>query len=169
MNFTVEIPRFGFGRNHPIEIQREDHIRTRIVEGNDTSLLPVPGLLAVERVRYPGGEHEAKIMRPQPIDHSLANIVNVVASAYDLVQDVDGTVYLERSPFCNDGIWQKGSRFWVTGEWDPEMNPPVGAIAAPPETLRRPLLTGGPETATEPGARAARRTGVPAADAEAAP
>jgi hypothetical protein len=158
MNITVEVPRYGLGAHAPAEMQREDHLRTRIIQGNDSGLLPVPGLRSVERVRFPGGEHEAQVTRGRPVDHSLQNVLNITGAGYGLVLDVDGTTYLERSIFCNNGIWQANSRFWVTGEWDEVANPPAGALGPPPETMSRPLLTSGADAAGETGSRPGRKS-----------
>jgi len=165
MNITIELPNLGYN-GVPIQVQKEDNLKTRVVRGNGSSLLHVPGLLSLERVRYKGGEHEAKVVRELPMDHTLRNFMNVVVDGVRILGEGEET-YLERHPWCNDGTWQE-EPFWITGEWDESLNPPAaGPITAPPETMRRPLLTTGPEGVVESGSRPGRKSAAQiAAEAE---
>lgn len=141
MNVTVTLPNLGYRPAIESAEAQIDHLRTRIIPGNGTPELPVEGLLAVEKVRCPGLVLEEKIVRQMPLDVSGTNFLTAVVDCYRIVRGVDGAQYLERHPWSNDGVWQPGVPFYVTGEWDESLSPPMTSPMPRPEAIRRPVLT----------------------------
>lgn len=165
-NITVEVPNVGFRPLRSVEIHREDMRRTRVVYGDGGPLLRVTGLLEVERVRFRGGEIEPKIVRDMPLDPGLSQFLRIVTDAFRLAYDLDGEPYLERSMWSNDGVWQDGQPFWVTGVYNESLNPPTDAAGPPPETVRQPFLTEGPTEPAEEIRQAARGRSKAATEAQ---
>lgn len=157
MNTPIPVPFLGFRPTALVAEQKEDLVRTRMVLGNDSNLLPVPGLRSVERVRFRGGELPLRIVHEFPLDPAMKNTFAVEARGCQIIADIPGEEYLERSIYSNDGRWQDGQPFWITGEWDEEVNPPALILGAPPETVRRPFVTTGPAEMSEVARGAAAR------------
>lgn len=168
MNIAIEMPNFGFGTPGRVPVQQEDMRRTRQVFGTDSEALSVPGLSSVERVRFRGGEIETRIVMQLPMDVSQRNFLTIQVPGYRLMEVGPDGAYLERSIFSNDGIWQKGEPFWITGEWDESINPPSPLLGPPPETVRRPILTEGPAEPAEVTRAASRGRERAATEAQSA-
>ena len=150
MNLTIQVPDAGFQPQTTVEVRRENMLHTRLAYGDDTGLLFVPGLLEVERVRYPGGEIPRRVQNDIPLDVALKQIITVVSDTFRRVEGDNGETYLERSIFSNDGRWQDRVPFWVTGKFDETINPPTSAPdRPPPDSVRRPFITEAPPQSAE--------------------
>jgi hypothetical protein len=91
--------------------------------GEGTSELKCPGLLELEAVHYRG--QEIPLVRKDRYPVSANEDGVWVYSDQELAMvGVDrsetGETVLLRSQLSNDGIWQKGAIFTVTGKWEDE-------------------------------------------------
>jgi hypothetical protein len=100
----------------------------RVFEGDGTPFLRVPGLVKVESVRVGTTEIPLVITMDVPQDASLTKMMPVPVPMIDLQETDDGEKILLRSQFSNDGMWQKGARIYVGGEWEDEQGKEVSAI-----------------------------------------
>lgn len=97
--------------------------RTRSFVANGTPYLPVVGLRTLEAIRIGVMPLPLTEERHYPLNGQLqcAPVVEPLVSAQ---KRSDGTQVLIRAKISNDGIWPKGQRIYVTGEWENEGEPP---------------------------------------------
>lgn len=97
-----------------------EHIaqNTRVFEGNGTPFLRVPGLKTLEKVAVGTQEVPLTEEREYPTDGTGLRLKSQTLKIVDVQIAPDGTPVLLRSIYSNDGIWQKGARIYVTGEFE---------------------------------------------------
>lgn len=141
----MHLPNIGFLPQGSADQTREDMRNIRPVEGTGGPFLVCPGLLKLEGVSTRGLLLEEKIARSVPLDGSFDRMLEFVTDCCQLTHALDGIPLVERNRWSNDGIWQPGEIFYVRGEWDTEINPPLEDLR-PQERVHRPVLTTGEVT-----------------------
>jgi hypothetical protein len=103
------------------------NVREFVADG--TPELRVPGLISLESVRI--GTTSIPLERDYklPSNGNFTEKVNITLPqvAHDVTPD--GVPILLRSKHSNDGIWQKGAKVYVAGEWESEAQPTVATDA----------------------------------------
>ncbi len=107
---------------------------TRSFIADGTPFLSVPGLLRVDGVRSGNLTFPKEIVNKIPLDASLTNHTIHRQPCVFLAIGKDGQATLLRNRQSNDGIWQDGVVFHVTGEWDAAV---AETILPPKETKKK--------------------------------
>jgi hypothetical protein len=104
-------------RSRPIKLNVEDY-------DTDPAYMPVPGLLSLESVSF-GAGHEIPL--------TITDMVLVDTTLVNRKPQVIDLVYLKthqqigpvlcRHIKSNNGVWQRGVTFWITGEWESDARP----------------------------------------------
>lgn len=119
------IPAPTEGRFAEVEPMREDEEigrRTRFFTGNGTAYLAVPGLKNLEAVRL--GLQSAPLYEDRQYPISAHGHYEVMREPlFMLRQGPDGGAVLMRSRISNHGLWQRGIKVYVTGDWEEPVLP----------------------------------------------
>jgi hypothetical protein len=91
---------------------------TRTFLGEGTEFLEVPGLLELHGVSTALMVFPMEETREFPTDASLKRLEIVTMPMFNIARTRDGKTYLRRNYCSNDGVWQFGERFAVSGVWD---------------------------------------------------
>lgn len=104
--------------------QNRQDARTRAFTGDGSKFLPVPGLLKYpERVQCRASDRTVDLQyRFEDHVHEGGQPVLISQAGFFLAHDNDRPVLL-RHERSNNGIWQKGVVFLVTGEWEARLTP----------------------------------------------
>jgi hypothetical protein len=116
--FAERVHRFAFAPLAGLDDREEVLANTRLFLGDGTPFLKVPGLKSLEAVRQGTQVLPAEIVQEYPTDHTLRRLETVAMPSVILGRAADGTPVLRRNICSNDGLWQDGREFSVTGEWD---------------------------------------------------
>ena len=122
---VLGVPAGAFAPLHTYEQNEAGKENTRLFYGDGTEYLRCPGLLSVEKVRAAGVDWPAGRVDQVMLDASGKNFGYIELPQLLLDTGADGVPILRRSRCSNDGNWQNGYGFFVSGEWDPKVPPVV--------------------------------------------
>ena len=100
-----------------------DASKARVIKGDGTGILSVPGLTALDEVRVAGIVLPRYVEQEFPADLESKTLVRQNRPLWDVAEGEDGGPILVRSGASNDGIWQKGVEITVVGDWEPDPEP----------------------------------------------
>lgn len=92
---------------------------TRTFTATGSTLLPVAGLMALQRVWIGDVEIPLTVAEMVPINSDATAHEQVEVELVRLETGASGPV-LRRSVKSNDGFWQQGAQITVQGSWEPD-------------------------------------------------
>jgi hypothetical protein len=119
--FAERIHQYAFAPIAGLDEREEVLANTRGFLGDGTAYLKVPGLKKLEAVRQGNQLLPTEIVQEYPKDHTLTRLETVSMPSFVLAHAADGTPVLRRNVCSNDGLFQNGVEFSITGEWDPNV------------------------------------------------
>ena len=110
----------------PIGLLAEDEpfdSRTRCFDADGSEILKTPGLIDnIERVVLVNGRQRVELpmtqTRTHPLDGTFSRFETVQEPMVKCTVGPDGTPLLLRSRLSNGGLWQEGTKVFVTADYD---------------------------------------------------